>query len=364
MRRRALAGGLAPALSAGWNVANTGSVALGLSHAYGVSLFVVGLFTTALFVTHAAVQVPAGQLCDRFGARWVGTAGLALTAAASAAALGWREPGFAIGMRALAGAGTGLSFVAGSDYVRRTVGSTVAQGVYGAGSMAGGGLALALIPQWGAWQAPFASAAIVAGCGALVLAAAPREGPREPLARVRRVADRRLAPLAVMHSASFGLSVVVGNWVVTLLERAGGESRGIAGAAGALTLFLGIVTRPLGGALQGRAWALRASFVLGGAATALLAVASPLGLAIVASALIGLAAGVPFAPSFAAAARLRPDAPAAAVGFVNMTAAITILVATPLLGQAFSLPGNGRIGFAVVAVLWALAAFSVPRAAP
>jgi hypothetical protein len=45
-----------------------------------------------------------------------------------------------------------------------------------------------------------------------------------------------------------------------------------------------------------------------------------------------------------------------------MTAAVTILVATPLLGQAFSLPGNGRIGVAVVAVLWALAAFSVPRA--
>jgi hypothetical protein len=163
-----------------------------------------------------------------------------------------------------------------------------------------------------------------------------------------------------MHSASFGLSVVIGNWVVTLLERAGGEPKGIAGVAGGLTLFLGIVTRPLGGRI-GHVWLLRASFVAGGLGTALLAVASPLGLAIAASALVGLAAGLPFAPSFARAARLRPDAPAAAVGFVNMTAAVTILVATPLLGQSFSLPGNGRIGFAVVAALWAVAAFAVPR---
>jgi hypothetical protein len=49
--------------------------------------------------------------------------------------------------------------------------------------------------------------------------------------------------------------------------------------------------------------------------------------------------------------RVRPDAPGAAVGFVNMIAAVTILVGTPLLGLTFSLPGNGRIGFAAVAAL-------------
>jgi hypothetical protein len=34
-----------------------------------------------------------------------------------------------------------------------------------------------------------------------------------------------------------------------------------------------------------------------------------------------------------------------------MIAAVTILVGTPLLGLTFSLPGDGRIGFAVVAAL-------------
>jgi hypothetical protein len=46
---------------------------------------------------------------------------------------------------------------------------------------------------------------------------------------------------------------------------------------------------------------------------------------------------------------------------VNMTAAVTILVGTPLVGLSFSLPGDGRLGFAVVAALWACAALCVPR---
>jgi nitrate/nitrite transporter NarK len=128
-----------------------------------------------------------------------------------------------------------------------------------------------------------------------------------------------------------------------------------------LTLLLGIVTRPLGGRLAERPGILRASFLVGGAATALLAVAQPLPLAVVAAALVGLAAGIPFAPAFAGAARARPEAPAAAVGLVNMTGAVTILALTPLVGVTFSLPGDGRIGFAAVGVLWALAAVSVRR---
>ncbi|HEY3922237.1 MAG TPA: MFS transporter [Gaiellaceae bacterium] len=355
------AGGLAPAVSAGWNVANTGAVATGIAHAYGVSLAVVGLFTTGLFVTHAALQVPAGRLCDRFGARVVGVAGLLTTALGSALALAWRDAGFAIGMRALAGVGTGLSFVAGSDYVRSKIGTTVAQGVFGAASMGAGGVALAVIPQFGSWRAPFLSAAVVGLAGAAMLATAPREPRRPARATVLpRLADPRLRRLAAMHSASFGLSVVIGNWVVTLLERDGHDSRTVAGVAGALVLLLGIVTRPLGGTDFGRKL-LRASFLAGGAATAVLAVAHPLPLAFAAAAAVGLSAGIPFAIAFTSAQRAMPEAPAAAVGFVNMAGALTILVCTPLLGLTFSLPGDGRIGFGVVACAWALTVFSVGR---
>ena len=96
---------------------------------------------------------------------------------------------------------------------------------------------------------------------------------------------------------------------------------------------------------------IRASFVAGGLGLALLALAKPLPVAVLGAAIVGIASGIPFAPSFAGAQRLRPDAPGAAVGFVNMMAAITILVGTPLLGLTFYLPGEGRIGFLVVAGL-------------
>jgi len=358
---RAALGGLALAFTPGFNVANVGAVADRTAHAYGVGLGVVGLFTTALFITHAAFQVPMGKLCDRFGPRLVGGSGLLVVAGASAAALLWKEAAFAIGMRFVAGIGTAASFVAGSDYVRAAIGTPVAQGAYGAASMAGGGLALAFVPFVASWRAPFSTAAVIAAVGALLVAIAPRVAARAAAhAGGSPVLDRRLRPLAVWHAASFGLSVVVGNWVVTLLERAGDLSTHLAGFAGGLVLFLGVFSRPLGGRFIDRPNVVRASLLCGGVAVAVLALAETAGVAVAAAAAIGFAAGIPFAPSFAGAQRLRPDAPAAAVGTVNMVAAVTILVATPLLGLAFSLPGDGRIGFAAVAVLWCAASLSRP----
>jgi hypothetical protein len=103
-----------------------------------------------------------------------------------------------------------------------------------------------------------------------------------------------------------------------------------------------------------------ASFVAGSAGTFVLLAGRPLALTLVGSAVVGLAAGVPFAYAFSAAAAARPDAPAAAIGLVNMAAAAVILVGNPLLGLAFSTDTGGRIGFAAIALLWlsAMAAVS------
>jgi hypothetical protein len=61
--------------------------------------------------------------------------------------------------------------------------------------------------------------------------------------------------------------------------------------------------------------------------------------------------------------RLRPDAPAAAVGLVNGSAVLVILVATPLAGLTFSLPGDGRLAFLAIGLLWATALLAVRKAA-
>lgn len=60
---------------------NVGAVADPLADAYGVSLAAVGLLTTALFVSHLAVQLPAGRGADRFGPRIVALVAIAATVA-------------------------------------------------------------------------------------------------------------------------------------------------------------------------------------------------------------------------------------------------------------------------------------------
>ena len=263
MRTRAAIGGFALAASAGWSLANVGAVADRTAAAYGVGLAVVGLFTTALVVTHAAMQIPAGRLCDRFGARVVGAAGLVVILLASLAGLTVRETWFAILVRLATGFGLAGAFVGGADYVRATLRSPLAQGFYGAVSMASAGLALALVPLWPGWRAPFATAAILSAAGLVLIAAAPAGERRHDAERAARSFDRRLLPLGVMHAASFGLSVVLGNWVATLLEREGGESTHLAGVVGGLVLFLGVISRPLGGRFVDRPAFVRSSFVVG-----------------------------------------------------------------------------------------------------
>ena len=102
MRLRPVLGGIALAFTPGFNVANVGAVADEVAHSYGVGLAVVGLFTTALFVTHAGMQIPAGRLADRFGPRLIGAAGLLIVAGASLLTLTWRQAWFAIFMRLVA----------------------------------------------------------------------------------------------------------------------------------------------------------------------------------------------------------------------------------------------------------------------
>jgi MFS family permease len=373
--RLAVAGGCAAGLASGWNISNTGAVASQLGVAYGVGLATVGLFTTALFVMHLVLQVPAGKASDRFGERRVALVGLAIIVAFNAVALAAAEPALALVSRALIGTGTGLAFVSGSAYVRVQGGSPFAQGLFGGVALAGGGLALAIVPPVEdaiGWRAPYVTAIAVGAAGLVLMAVAPQDTPRSRAARPALAAtgvfrESRLYRLAVLYAASLGLSIVIGNWVTTLLHRNAGISKGSAGLVGALTLTLGVATRPLGGWIlherpsQMRA-AVAASLVAGAAGTALLALATPVAQAVLGAALIGLAAGIPFAPSFTGAALTRPDAPAAAVGFVNGAAAFVTLVGTPLVGLTFSAPGNGRLGFALVGGAWLVALALLPSA--
>ena len=365
----AIAAGLVVGCFLTWNISNVGAVADPLADAYGTSLATIGLLTTALFVTHLASQLPAGVWSDRLGPHRVALAACGAAALGNAVLL--LDATLAVGVlgRLVVGVGSGAGFVAGLDLVRAGRGGPMLQGLYGGATMAGGGLALVILPPLTdatGWRAPYATALALA-----VAAAAPVLAVRG-LRRVGRATrgvlrDPHLLPLGALQAATFGLAVIAGNWVVPLLERNGAGSA-VAGALGSLVLLAGILTRPLGGAVVHRwpGWRtmlVGASLVSVAGGALVLATRGPLWLSALGALALGLAAGFPFAVIFEAVQRRRPDAPGAAVALVNGCAVLAILVGTPLAGLAFGLPGDGAVAFVAIGVLAAAALPFVGRLA-
>jgi len=260
--------------------------------------------------------------------------------------------------------------------VRSMVGSAFAQGMYGGINLGMGGVALAVVPIFESsleWRAPFLTGAVLSLVSSAVFAASPSDrsrvragspakAPRPPFRALR---PRGLSPLVVIHAASFGLNVVVANWIVVLLERAGDYSTRTAATIGALSLLAGVVTRPLGG------WVVRErpdrareliglSLLTGGTGVAVLAWAGPPVVMALAGIVVGLSAGFPFAAAFTGAAKARPEMPGTSVAYVNALASVAILIGMPLVGLTFSLPGDGRIGFLVLGAFWAVAVLALP----
>jgi len=367
--RRAAIGGYLVGATVGWNISELGAIATRLSHAYGVGLATVGLFTTAQFIVHLLMQIPGGRTVDRFGARQTAIAGVLVIAAGNAISLPAATPALGFVGRAVVGLGTGLGFVAGSDYFRASGGSAFMQGLYGSASVLAPGLALALVPGFATWtgfRAPYLSAIAVAAAALVALAAAPGAARtvRHAGAHIEMgfLRDRMLYRFAAIHAFSFGTSVVVGDWVVTLFEHHG-HSKAFAAAIGSLTLLLSFLTRIAGGLILDRRL-VAGSLLLGGAGAIALGLPLPTAALVAACVVVGLASGMPFAMAFTGAARVRRDAPGAAVGFINMWSSFVIVVGAPLVGLTFSLPGDGRIGFLVAGVLAAVAAFATPRYVP
>ena len=273
------------------------------------------------------------------------------------------------GARALIGIGTGLAFISGSALVRESGGSPLAQGVFGGIALAPGGLALALVPRLAGplgWRAPIYWTALWLAAGALVVVLACGNGGKRRQARAagrgRIAPDGDLLQLAALYTASYGLGVVVANWVVELLQRHSDLSDGRqprrARSRCCWSWFHGRWRLAPDDAAAPRAAPSRpASSRVAGHSRA------RGGRPRVARG-YGQRAGRPRRrrPILAGLHRCgcdRREAPAAAVGAVDSAANLAVLAGTPLLGLTFSMAGE-RLGFAVVAALWLAALAALP----
>jgi MFS transporter, NNP family, nitrate/nitrite transporter len=347
-----------------------------------VGLATVSLLTSILFFAELASMMPAGALIDRFGPRVVSLGGLLVALVPNLPLSLGGGIGVALVLRAVVGAGAAAAFLGGAAYVQRTAGTAVAQGIYGATGLAAGGVALVAVPLLSGplgWRAPWVLAAAgTLGCLVVALSGPPtpvvRRGGVRSAAAVPRPSIFRMAVspfvarLGVLHAASFGFSVVLGNWCVTLLEHAG-HGKDFAGVASALTLLGGVIGRPAGGwlARSGRraVYLVLCGGVVMGAAGALLLAADPrsAAVALVGAGAVGIGGGLPFGIVMTHAARGAGRAAGVALAAMNSYALVAVIAATPFLGLTFSLPGSGRIGFVVAAGVCLTALAVVPAVA-
>jgi nitrate/nitrite transporter NarK len=362
--------GLGFAFSA--NYTNHGPMLPLLRQHFALSQGSAGLITTAIFFTHALIQVPGGRLADRFGPlrmliialTWVALANTALGLCTSYAQL--------LFFKAMAGLGTGTCFAAGARYTVACFHGPalhLAQGFYGGSILLGAGFVIFALPQIQnllGWRGAFLGCAVIALALCLYcLWGAPRpEAVTAPPARFAQMLSYRgLWLLGLIQMASFGLMIVVGSWITALLQTTLGMQIKAAGLLGSLVLLLGIVTRPFGGWLAHRVrlrTLVGASLVLNAAACTALAASHSFWVTFAAIAGLALGCGIPYAACFNRAAALFPGRAGVAMGLVNMIGIVMILAGAPTVGWLADATGSFRASFIALGAFTFLAALSVP----
>ena len=342
------------------NYTNHAPLALALMREFGFNQALAGFLTTGIFTTHAAMQIPGGHLVDRLGAKrmlflallWVmlGNLGMSLAGAY------WQL----LLCKIFTGIGTGVCFVGGARYVHAAAAGrrlNFAQGLFGGSVQLGAGFVILAVPRLyllAGWRTTFLVSAGMALTAAIIWLAAPNvtSGAAPP----GRFGEMLLAPqlwlLGLVQMATFGLSLVVGSWVVVILTKVLKVPVAQAGLIGSLVLLLGIISRPLGGMLR-RYVGIRPLFVgsllmIALGCFAFVPASISLAVALTGVVLIGIGVGLPYAGMFSRAGALFPGRAGAAMGLVNMLGILMILGGAPLVGHLADLSGTFRASFVVL----------------
>ena len=333
---------------------------------FGFDQAAAGLLTTAIFLTHAAMQIPGGRLADRLGPGRVMTVALAWIALANIAIAFSGAYWQLLFWKAVTGIGSGACFTSGARYVFAAYQGKslqMAQGLFGAAALMGSGFVIFAVPQLLealGWRGAFGA------CGGLALLALTIWVSLAPAVPTGHVApslsglfSRKLLLLGMVQMASFGLVIVVGSWITSLLRTVYHMPLKTAGLLGSAVLMLGIVSRPLGGWLVpvlGIRKLLTLALGLNAMACVTLGHSESLPLTLAAIVMLGIGCGLPYAGIFNRAAMEFPGRAGAAMGLVNMVGIVMILGGAPAVGWLADLTGTFRSSF------FALGGFSLVAA--
>ncbi len=353
------------------NYTNHGPLIPTLVKQLEITFTMAGFLTTAIFLTHGALQIPGGALADRFGAKkLVNVALLIITAGNVIIGLSNSYQAILI-LKFIIGIGTGICFIAGARYITTFfLGKEIqrAQGFYGGSILLGSGFVIYGIPQLlplVGWHNIFMITGGMAG-SLLILwyflaPDTPRAVTTPKLDWAGVFGSRNIWLLSLAQLATFGEIIACGVWVNTLLIKSIHLPPKVAGIIGSIVLLLGIFSRPLGGFILGHKVMTTKNLLAASCAGLALGfiwmgLSSSMGVVLIAIIFTGIMAGLPFAGIFNAARDNCPHCPGVAMGFVNTWGAIGVMVFPPIIGRLVDVTGTFISGFVVLGAMALIAA--------
>jgi len=348
------------------NYTNHGPLVPTLIKELSITLALAGALTTAIFLTHGALQIPGGALADKFGAKRVALWSLIIITVGNCL-IGLSDSYYQIVvLKFIIGIGTGSAFIAGARYVPTFfAGKEIqrAQGFYGGSILLGSGFVIYGVPQLLAavgWHGVFFVTGGMAGVFTVLWHFFAPDTPSHttsPRINWTNVfANPNIWLLSWAQLGSFGVIIAAGVWVNTLLIKSIHLDPKTAGMVGSAVLLLGIISRPLGGFILGHKILSTKSLLVSASAGltlgfAWIGLSTTMGMATLAIIFTGIMAGLPFAGIFNSARDNCPATPGVAMGFVNTWGAAGVMILPPVIGRLVDITGTFVSGFYLLAAV-------------
>lgn len=366
--RREIVFALLNGLNLGIVIMNLPPVLSDLMALYGASYTQISVLLSALLWPHAAMQLPAGMITDRLGIRRTQLVSLACMGLGNALPVVSPVLAWGLGGRMITGLGTGMGWLATLKLLAISApsGRAGAYQAFFAGCFSLGSilayLGMPVIVRAG-WYWVFLTPALLC-LPLLALVPALRPAPpssARPSLPLRRIVGMQSAwILGLYHALSYGSMLSLGNWVPSLLAEVSGHRTATQLAwGGALVMLVSGVSRLSGGLLIFR---VPSRIVAHGSILVLCLLFVGLTLipvpgAVLTLALLGAGFGsINFGALFQlASGSATADSLGTLLGFVNLLGNLGAVAFTLMFGWSKDALGSFTWGFAVLAVLAAVA---------